>query len=107
MGSGYWQVVSEEEVCERLVFYTPKGKRQWKVIPAGHLNSDPTFLSMAMKLQTEWDTIAKENSLKMFASKIIVDDVLQYGRTDGHLLAYFRTVLYVLKHNRATLKLKK
>ena len=40
------------------------------------------------------------------ASNIIADDVLQYGRTAGQLLAYFRTVLEVLKHQRVTLKLK-
>ena len=38
--------------------------------------------------------------------KIISDDVLLYGRTAGQLLSYFRTVLDVLKHRQATLKLK-
>ena len=55
----------------------------------------------------EWDTLAKEHVLKNVASKIIVDDVLLYGRTSRQLLDYFRTVLDVLKHHRATLKLKK
>ena len=41
------------------------------------------------------------------ASKIIVDDMLLYGRTSRQLLDYFRTVLDVLKHYHATLKLKK
>ena len=26
MDSGYWQVVAEEESCERLEFFTPDGK---------------------------------------------------------------------------------
>ena len=43
----------------------------------------------------------------MFASKIIVDCVLLYRRTAEQLLTYFRTVLDVLKHHRATLKVKK
>ena len=55
----------------------------------------------------EWDTLAKEHVLKNVASKIIVDDVLLYGRTSRQILDYFRTVLDVLKHHRATLKLKK
>ena len=41
------------------------------------------------------------------ASKIIVDDVLLYGRTSGKLLVYFRTVFDVLKHHHTNLKLKK
>ena len=45
--------------------------------------------------------------MKNFASKIIVDDVLLYGRTDRQLLDYLRTVLDVLKHQRDILKLKK
>ena len=44
---------------------------------------------------------------EIFESKIIVDDVLLYGRTADQLLAYFRTVLDVLKHHHTTLKLKK
>ena len=44
--------------------------------------------------------------MKNVASKIIVDDVLLYGRTSDHLLVYFRTFMDVLKHHRATLELK-
>ena len=73
----------------------------------GSLNAAPKFVAMPMKLQMEWDTLAKEHSLKNIASNIIVDDVLLYGHTAEYLLAYFRTVLEVLKHYRATLKLKK
>ena len=76
-------------------------------MPMGDINSGPTFVAMSMKLQMEWDTIAKELDLKNAASKIIVDDALLYGCTAGQLLAYFITVLDVLKHHRATLKLKK
>ena len=53
------------------------------------------------------EALAKERGLKNVASKNIVDDVLLYGRTSRHIIAYFRTVLDVLKHHRATLKLKK
>ena len=45
--------------------------------------------------------------MKFFASKIIVDDVLLYGRTSENLLDYFRTVLDALKHHYTTLKIKK
>ena len=58
------------------------------------------------KLQMEWDTLSKEHGLKNAASKIIVDDVLLYGRTYEKFLAYSRTALEVLKHHCATIKLK-
>ena len=70
-------------------------------MPMRELNADPIFLTMMMKLQKEWDTLAKERGLKDVASKIIVDDLLLYG------LAYSRTVLDVLKRHHNTLKLKK
>ena len=38
--------------------------------------------------------------------KIIVNDVLLYGRTYRQLMAYFITLLDVLKHHCATLKLE-
>ena len=61
----------------------------------GSLNSDPTFVAMTVKLQMELYTIAKEYGLKNIPSKIVVNDVLLYGRTVEQLLAYFRTVLGV------------
>ena len=73
----------------------------------GALNAAPTFVAMMMKLHMEWDTLTKEHGLKFFASKIILDGVLLYGRTARQILAYFRTVVGVLKHHRTTLKLKK
>ena len=97
----------EEDARERLAFFTPYGKWLLEVIPMGALNSDPKFVAMIMKLQMEWDTLAKERGLKTVASKIIFDYMLLYRRTSEQLLAYFRTVLDVLKHHRATIKLKK
>ena len=44
--------------------------------------------------------------MKNVSSKIIADDVLLYGCTAQQLLAYFRTVLDVLKHHRDTIKPK-
>ena len=75
-------------------------------MPTGTLNIDPTFVAIIMKIKMEWDTLAMERGLKNVASKIIVDNVLLYGRIADQLLAYFRTFLYVLKHHSATPKLK-
>ena len=73
----------------------------------GPLNSVPTFVAMYMNLQKEWDTLSKEHGLKIVASKIIFDDMLLYGRAAEKLLDYFITVLNILKHHRAILKLKR
>ena len=42
-----------------MAFSTPDIKRRWKVMPMGDLNAAPTFVEMTMKLQMEWDTLAK------------------------------------------------
>ena len=107
MDSGYWQVVAEKEARERLTFFTQDEKNRWKVMPMGALNSAPTFVAMMMKLQEEWDALARSRGLTNVASKVIIDDVLLYGRKADQLLQYFRTVLDVLQHHRDTLKLKK
>ena len=67
MDIGYFQVVSEEEAHERLAFFTPDRKRQWKVMPMGDLNVAPKFVATMMKLYMEWDTLAKERGLKNVA----------------------------------------
>ena len=77
------------------------------MIPMGDLNAAPTFVAMTMELKMECGTLAQERGLKNAVSKIIFDDVLLYGRTEGQLLDCFITVLYVIKHHCATLKLKK
>ena len=73
----------------------------------GSLNLAPTCVAMVMKLHMEWYTLSKERCLKVFASKTIFDDVLLYGRTARHIIAYLRTVLNPFKHHRPTLKLKR
>ena len=76
-------------------------------MPIRALNSAPIFVAMMMKLDMEWDTLAKERGLKNILSKIIVDDVLLYGRPAEHILACFSTFLDVVKHHYDTLKLKR
>ena len=66
-------------------------------MPMRSLNAAPTFVSTTKNLRMEWDTLAKERDLKNVASKIIVDDVLLYGRTGEQLLYYLITVLDFLK----------
>ena len=105
MDSGYWQVVAEEKALKRLAFFSLDENRRWKVMPMGDLTAALTFVVMTMKLIMEWDTLAKERGVKKFAPKIIAHDLLLDGRTSDQLLDYFRTVLYVLKHHRTTLKL--
>ena len=79
-----------------MELFTPDGNICWKVMPMGDLNSDPILLAMMTKLQMEWETQANERGLKNVVSKIIIHDVLLYGCTAKHILAYFRTVLNIL-----------
>ena len=60
----------------------------------GSSNSAPTFLAMTMKLQKKWDTLSKERDLKYVPSKIIVNDLLLYGRTAENILGYFEQFWY-------------
>ena len=57
-------------------------------------------------LQMEWDTLATERGLKNVSSKIIIGDVLLYGHIAEQILDYFRTVMDLLKHHHAKLKIK-
>lgn len=107
LNSGYWQVVAEPEARSRLAFFMPDGKKRWKVMPMGALNSAPTFIAMMMHLQARWEKLAAERGILGCGSKVIVDDVLIYGRKKDQLLQYFRSVLNVLKHYRATINLRK
>ena len=72
MDSGYCQVVSEYQARKRLEFFTLYGKRWWKVVPMGALNSAPKFVFMMMKLQMEWETIAKERGFKMLHQNLFL-----------------------------------
>jgi hypothetical protein len=107
MDSGYWQVFAELEARSRLAFFTPTGKKRWKVMPMGALNSAATFVAMMTKLQTKWDEAARLQGIPNAGSKVIVDDVLLYAETAETLLAYFRCFLDVLKEHRATINLSK
>ena len=73
----------------------------------GYLNTASTFVSTMNKLKMEWETLVKERGLKNVASEIIVDDVLLYGIKVKKLIEYFRTVMEILKHYRATINLKR
>ena len=65
MDSGYCQVVVEEMAQERLELFIPDGKWRRKLMPMGALNKAKTFVAMAMKIEMEWNTFAKERGLKM------------------------------------------
>ena len=66
------------------------------------LNTDPKCVAIMMKLHKEWDIWTKERKLKILDQKSLL--IICFCMD---LLAYFRTVLEVLKHNRATIKPKK
>ena len=51
MESGHCQVVVEYDSEEILPFFTPDGKRRYKLITMGGLKSAPKVVAMMMKLQ--------------------------------------------------------
>ena len=107
MDSEYWQLAAEPEARAKLAFYTPNGKKRWAVMPMGALNSAATFCAMMETLKQEWNKVAAEKQIQHCDTKVIVDDVLIYGRDSDELIRYFGVVVDVIKHHRATLKLKK
>ena len=72
MYSGYWQVLTGNKAPEIMEFFTPDGKQQCKVMPIGDLNAAPSFVGIIMKLKMEWETLAKERSLKCFNQKSLL-----------------------------------
>ena len=72
----------------------------------GALNSDPTFVAMMNNIQDKWVILSKEGVLAIFGSKRIVYDILLHVSCADKFLTSFCTVLGVLKHHRATIKLK-
>ena len=79
LDSGYWQVVAEKEAREKLDFFTPDGKKRWKVMPMGALNSASTVVAMMMELQRQWQALMEDRGIVDCGSKVIVDNVLVYG----------------------------
>ena len=76
-------------------------------MPMGALNSAPIFVAMMLTLQRKWDRLVDEQGIEKCGSKVIVDNVLVFGRDPDSLLWYFRVVLEVLKHHCTTVKLQK
>eukprot|EP00957_Ditylum_brightwellii_P129685 9892764-Ditylum_brightwellii.AAC.1 len=84
-------------------------------MPMGALNLAPTFVAMMMVMQDKWEkkreelglTTCSSRVIKHCGSKVIVNDVLLHGREARELLRYFRIVLEVFQHHRATVKLQK
>eukprot|EP00957_Ditylum_brightwellii_P207792 15354552-Ditylum_brightwellii.AAC.2 len=50
LNSRYWHVVTEKETRAKLAFFTSDGKKCWKVMPMGMLNSTLTFVAMMLEL---------------------------------------------------------
>ena len=76
-------------------------------MPMGAKNSMAVFVAMMDVISKEWNDKASTMQIDRVGSKQIVDDVLLYADTPDKLLKYFRIVLSVLMHWRATVKLAK
>jgi hypothetical protein len=70
---GYWQVALEEKSRAKTAFFTPDGKRRWRVMPMGFLNSHAIFVSMMAELKKR---VGCQSSSKRYSS--VYDD--KYGQ---------------------------
>eukprot|EP00978_Attheya_sp_CCMP212_P001134 scaffold2347_cov26-Attheya_sp.AAC.1 len=102
MDSGYWQVVVETGSRPKLAFFGPDEKLRWTKMPMGALNAAPVFAAMMKVFQLEWQHKADSAGLRDTGSEVIIDDVILYATEVTTLLQYFRIVLGVLQHYRAT-----
>ena len=80
-------MVLPKEAREKLYFFKPDGKKRWKLMPMGALNSAPVFVAMILELQGRWNKLAVERGVTACGSKVIVDNVLVFGREKNNLLA--------------------
>ena len=54
MDSGFWQVVAYKEERAYIYFLIPNGKRCWKYLPMGSLNSAPICVVIVTNIQYKW-----------------------------------------------------
>jgi hypothetical protein len=82
-----------------LDFFTPDGKKRWKVMPMGAFVSASTFMAMMMELQKQWEDLAADRGIGGCGSKVTIDDVLSMAATrdKDQLLRYFEAVFDILK----------
>jgi hypothetical protein len=76
-------------------------------MPMGALNSAPVFVAMMLELQGKWNLLAEQRKIKNCGSSVIVDDVLVFVRDKDELLRYFKCILEILMHYKATINLRK
>ena len=82
LDAGYWQIELEQHSRSKTAFFTPAGKKRWRVMPMGYLNSHSIFVAMMATLKVKWDLAATKKGLQpsFFGSKVIVDDILVIGK---------------------------
>lgn len=61
LDAGYWQVKMHEAAKEKTAFFTPEGKKHWKVMPMGILNAHAFFVAMSTDFKREWNQRFSEN----------------------------------------------
>ena len=71
------------------------------------LNSAPVFVAMVMELQGKWNRLAEQQAMKDCGCSVIVNDVHVSGRVKDKLLRYFKCIMEIFMHYRATINLRK
>jgi hypothetical protein len=61
--AGYWQMKLRESSRSKTAFYTPRGKKRWRVTPVGATNTHPAFVAMTVRMEAEWGQLYKKRHL--------------------------------------------
>lgn len=107
LDSGYWQILLAESSREKTAFALPDSKAHWNMMAMGLTNAHPFFVCVMSILREEWNEKRDEQGLANCDSRVIVDDLILFGKEIITTLAYWRCSLEVLKHYRFTAKLRK
>jgi hypothetical protein len=62
LDAGYWQMKLRESSRSKTAFYTPRGKKRWRVTPMG-AQPHHAFVAMAMRMEDEWGQLYKKRRL--------------------------------------------
>jgi len=85
MDSGYWQIALSKMSKEKTAFLIPDGKMHWNAMPMGVMNALPFFVCIMMIMQEQWNDKRDERAIEECDSKVIVEDVILYGRKAAKL----------------------
>ena len=95
---GYYQIRIKPKDCEKMVFRTPQGLYEFKVLPFGLANAPAVF-------QTLMNKIFSQQIVKSVL--VYLDDILVYSKTLEDHLTHLREVFEILRTQKFFCRLHK